>query len=174
MNYSKRGIQVAVVHTVASACKLPWIFYILLTFFVLCKISYTFIVLNELRCNKDLAYQVSLRGLTKRSIAGKHYTTNVKFTLQIIEILALSIIISWLYVLLVVSGDVHPNPGPLSASSSNSYLYTTYMSSSFLSSLNLSSHLFLFVHYNVQSKVPKLDLLSTELFDFDILSFSET
>ena len=173
MNYSKRGIQVAVVRTVASACKLPWIFYILLTFFVLSKISYTFIVLNELRCNKDLASQVSVRGLTKRSIAGKHYNTNVKFTLQIIEILALSIIISWLYVLLVVSGDVHPNPGPLSASSSNSSLNTTYMSSSLLSSLNLSSHLS-FVHYNVQSIVPKLDLLSTELFDFDILSFSET
>ena len=99
MNYSKRGIQVAVVRTVASACKLPWIFYILLTFFVLSKISYTFIVLNELRCNKDLASQVSVRGLTKRSITGKHYTTNVKFTLQIIEILALSIIIFWLYVL---------------------------------------------------------------------------
>ena len=47
------------------------------------------------------------------------------------------------------------------------------MSSSLLSSLNLSSHLS-FVHYNVQSIVPKLDLLSTELFDFDILSFSET
>ena len=63
MNYSKRGIQVAVVRTVASACKLPWILYILLTFFVLSKISYTFIVLNELRCNNDLAYQVSLRGM---------------------------------------------------------------------------------------------------------------
>ena len=47
------------------------------------------------------------------------------------------------------------------------------MSSSLLSSLNLSSHLS-FVHYNVQSIVPKLDLLSSELFDFDILSFSET
>ena len=47
MNYSKRGIQFDVVRTVASACKLPWIFYILLTFVVSSKISYTFIVLNE-------------------------------------------------------------------------------------------------------------------------------
>ena len=47
------------------------------------------------------------------------------------------------------------------------------MLSSLLSSLNLSSQLS-FVHYNVQSTVPKLDLLSSELFDFDILSFSET
>ena len=47
------------------------------------------------------------------------------------------------------------------------------MSSSLLSSLNLSRHLS-FVHYNFQSTAPKLDLLSTELFDFDILLFSET
>ena len=30
------------------------------------------------------------------------------------------------------------------------------------------------MHYNVQSIVHKLDLLGSELFDFDILSFSET
>ena len=116
MNYSKPGIQFAVVRTIASACKLPWIFYILLTFFALSKLSYTFIVINELRCNKVLAHQVSIRGPTKRSITGKHHTTNVKFTLQIVKILALSIMISWLCVLLVVSGDVHPNPGTLSSS----------------------------------------------------------
>ena len=49
----------------------------------------------------------------------------------------------------------------------------TNILSSLLSSLNLSSHL-LFVHYNVQSTVPKHDVLSTKLFDFDIFSFSKT
>ena len=112
MNCSRRRNQFAVVRTVASACKLPWIFYILLTFFVLSKVSYTLKVITELRCNKDLAHQVSARGLTKRSIAGKHHPTNVKFTLQIVEILALSIKISWLSVPLVVSGDVNP-PRPI-------------------------------------------------------------
>ena len=97
------------------------------------------------------------------SIAGKHHTINVKFTLQTVEFLSSSIIVSWLYALLVVSGDVHPHQGLLSA----------YMSSSHLSALNLSSHLSL-VHCNVQSIIPKLDVLSTELFDFDVLSFSET
>ena len=46
------------------------------------------------------------------------------------------------------------------------------MTSPLLSSVNLSSHLS-FMHYNVQSIVPKLKLLRTELFDFDILLFSE-
>ena len=110
---------------------------------------------------------------SKSSIAGKHYSTYAKCTLQTVEVLSLSIKVSWLYVLLVVSGDVHPHPGPFSASFLNSSLNTTNMSSSLLSSLNLSSHLS-FVHFNFQSIVPKLDVLSTELFYFDILSFSET
>ena len=38
---------------------------------------------------------------------------------------------------------------------------------------NLSNHLS-FIHYNVQSLAPKLDILGPELFEFDILAFSET
>ena len=37
----------------------------------------------------------------------------------------------------------------------------------------LSKHLS-FIHYNVQSILPKFDILFTELCDFDILAFSET
>ena len=44
---------------------------------------------------------------------------------------------------------------------------------SVLSSTTLSKHLS-FVHYNVQSILPKLDVLFSELCDFDILAFSES
>ena len=47
------------------------------------------------------------------------------------------------------------------------------MSTTIFSSLNLEHNLS-FVHYNVQSIFPKLDILHTELFDFDILAFTET
>ena len=49
----------------------------------------------------------------------------------------------------------------------------SYDSFSFLNTLNLSKHLS-FIHYNVQSIANKLDILSAELSDFDILAFSET
>ena len=75
----------------------------------------------------------------------------------------------WLFVLLLLSGNVHPYPGPSSLSTDSS----CSVSSSILSSLNLSRHLS-FVHYNVQSIVPKLDILLAELYEFDILAFSET
>ena len=71
-------------------------------------------------------------------------------------------------ILLKQSGDIHPNPGPESATPNN-----TSVTSSNSHALELSKY-FSFVHYNVQSLYPKLDILSTELFNFDILAFSET
>ena len=69
------------------------------------------------------------------------------------------------------AGDIHPNPGPATASTS-SISSLASVSTAFNFS-KLSNHLSV-VHYNVQSLVPKLDLLTTELNEFDILAFTET
>ena len=74
-----------------------------------------------------------------------------------------------LHLLLLQSGDIQPNPGPSSVASDIS----GSSASSILNSINLSRHLS-FVHYNIQSIFPKLDILTAELSDFDILAFSET
>ena len=74
----------------------------------------------------------------------------------------------WLALLLQQSGDVHPNPGPSSVSSDTS----SASAASILSSIDFAKHLS-FVHYNVQSVFPKLDVLFAELCDLDILAFSE-
>lgn len=47
------------------------------------------------------------------------------------------------------------------------------MSAMIFSSLNTSNNLS-FVHYNVQSILPKLEILHAELIEFDILAFTET
>ena len=73
------------------------------------------------------------------------------------------------HLLLLQSGDIHPNPGPSSVASDIS----GSSASSILNSTNLSRHLS-FVHYNIQSIFLKLDILTAELSDFDILAFSET
>lgn len=81
---------------------------------------------------------------------------------------------TWLTVLLLCSGDVHPNPGPLSTSSGDSTkTSSSNMSSNIFSSLSLN-HKLSFVHYNVQSILSKLEILHAELVDFDILAFTET
>ena len=57
-----------------------------------------------------------------------------------------------------------------SSSNFSNYLNDPF---SFLNTLSLSKHLS-FIHYNVQRKANKLDILRAELSDFDILAFSET
>ena len=77
-------------------------------------------------------------------------------------------LILWLFCLLLLSGDIAENPGPSSASSTSS------MSS--LSSVSLppyDSHLSM-CHINIQSIVPKLDILQFEAQPFDVFIFTET
>ena len=76
--------------------------------------------------------------------------------------------VTWLLSLILLSGDVRPNPGPSSASST-----TSSMDSSVTNVLSQFHHLS-FIHYNVQSIYNKLDVLTAELSDFDILAFSES
>ncbi|MEW8547259.1 MAG: endonuclease/exonuclease/phosphatase family protein, partial [Candidatus Thiodiazotropha sp.] len=96
--------------------------------------------------------------------------SNLKFILYSNVVLFCSVLsLLAVHLLLLQSGDIHRNPAPSSIASDTS----DSSSSSILNSINLSRHLS-FVHYNIQSIVPKLDTLIAELSDFDILAFSET
>ena len=120
--------------------------------------------------NNTLFYKCTKHHCLRHALPGRGYRTNCKFIYFSTIIFCAVLAITWLIVLLLLrSGNVHPNPGPSSISSVTSSGY----SASILSSISLSRHLS-FVHYNVQSIVPKLDVLLTELYDFDILAFSET
>ena len=78
---------------------------------------------------------------------------------------------TWIFAILLLSGDIHPNPGPLSSSSSSSDSLSIHPSAYNFS--NLCNHLS-FAHNNVQSLVPKLDILEAELLEIDVLGFTET
>ena len=120
--------------------------------------------------NNTLFYKCTKHHCLRHALPGRGYRTNCKFIYFSAIIFCAVLAITWLIVLLLLrSGNVHPNPGPSSISSVTS----SGSSASILSSISLSRHLS-FVHYNVQSIVPKLDVLLTELYDFDILAFSET
>ena len=85
--------------------------------------------------------------------------SNVKFMEDVFVEGSIIICLTWLWVLLCVSGDVHPNPGPSSTSSLDTSSVSSRDSLSFLNSLNLSKHLS-FVHYNVHSIKNKIDVLA--------------
>ncbi|MCU7801409.1 MAG: endonuclease/exonuclease/phosphatase family protein, partial [gamma proteobacterium symbiont of Lucinoma myriamae] len=74
----------------------------------------------------------------------------------------------WLRILLYTSGDIELNPGPVNVS------LDSLNSDSLLNDSEIIRNNFSIVHYNVQSALQKLDILESELSNFDVISFSET
>ena len=106
----------------------------------------------------------------RRLLVGIRWENNIRFCrnmsyLTVYNSLLLSVVI---FVIILLAGDVHPNPGPKSSECSSS-LYSTDL----YNFLNLPNHLST-IHYNVQSIANKLDNLIAEFRYFDIVSFSET
>ena len=102
-------------------------------------------------------------------ILGKECKTNQEYTAFVLgnfHNMVFSLLI--VHLLLLQSGDVHPNPGPASVSSDTFDTLSRSSASPILDSINLSRHLS-FVHHNVQSIVPKLDMIFAEFFDFGVL-----
>ena len=95
---------------------------------------------------------------------------NTGLFIKIVLSLSLTIVAFWLVSLILLSGDIHPNPGPITPSNSTS---SSNISTVAFNSLNLTHNLSI-VHYSVQSIFSKIEILHTELIDFDILTFSET
>ena len=88
---------------------------------------------------------------------------NQRFTVRSFYGLVTITCLLWLECLLLQAGDVHPNPGPSLTPSESSV--SSISSVSVSSYLNITHHLS-FLHLNVQSIFPKLDLLTAELSDF--------
>ena len=102
---------------------------------------------------------------------GMHYYCHMK--LKGIDRLDTFDYYMWLRVLLYLSGDVEVNPGPIN-DSSDSQNSSSLFSDSMLNESEMVRENFSIVHYNVQSTLQKLDILETELSNFDVISFSET
>ena len=149
---------------------------------ILAQIYHSALLLYSIKYSIILSAQHSknIKHPYKKLLIGNTIRKNLQFTRYTLYI-AVTVIVGWLIVLLLLAGDVHPNPGPMNISNYSvtvSDISTDNDLSS--SSTNTSdictdlSHNLSLVHYNVQSIKPKLDILYAELFGFDILTFSET
>ena len=111
---------------------------------------------------------------SQQILLGETYSKNVNLTMRITNIFITVCFVTWLYILLLCSGDVHPNPGPTpSASNDNFSSSSSNTSNILLDTLNQNHHL-AFIHYNIQSLLPKIDILQAELYTFDIIALTET
>ena len=98
---------------------LTFIFSVLLHIIVVLTlhtdITYSFPVSNCLNANSQLATQVSLINFYKRIPRAKTFQDNIAFTFKFTFCLSLLVLRTWLLVLLMPSGDIRPNPGPMSS-----------------------------------------------------------
>ena len=94
---------------------------------------------------------------------------NSIFSVLCISLLITSVVLSWTVDLILLSGDVHPNPGPDSGTS----LADFSVSNSVNSFSALANHLSI-IHLNLQSILPELDLIKCESLAYDVLVFSES
>ena len=95
---------------------------------------------------------------------------NIDFTKQCIFSLIMMTCIAWFICLLIMlCGDVESNPGPFSVDSHSD----SNSDSSSYSINNLTNHLSI-MHLNIQSLIPKLDLIEGESMAYDVLVFSES
>lgn len=128
------------------------------------------VLLSSLKQN-NTAHHFIFTNMLKRTLPGKHYGENYAFTVNCMLLIFISTSVSWIVILLLQSGDIELNPGPYS--DVDNIISDSSSNSSSLSITTLSNHLSM-VHYNVKSIGKKIDILSAELRDFDILAFSET
>lgn len=114
---------------------------------------------------------ISLKGVfpcqritTPQSLSEK----NARFVRIVTALFTAVLALLWFYCLLLCCGDIEPNPGPSSSSLSSSL-----SSLSSASLLPYDSHLSI-CHLNIQSLLPKIDVLQYEIQPFDIFVFTET
>ena len=145
------------------------IFLLTLNCHLIHAVSMLSLIMDSTSKTQDLILPCQLRS----TLPNLRSTSNVQFSCKCLLILLNTDFTLWLTILLLCSGDIHPNPGPSSIASSLNSSTSHNHSNNPLRSLNLSHNLS-FVHYNLQSILNKLDILEAELFEFDILAFTET
>ena len=91
---------------------------------------------------------------------------NQSFSFNCLMLLIVAVLTSWIIFLTLLSGDIEVNPGPDSVEGSTD----SSLDSSISSMEMLSNHLSIF-HLNIQSIVPKLDLIKCEADAYDVLVF---
>ena len=147
--------------------------HLLLLTAIHCEPTYAHSLILSLQNNASAHKNIKSLNYIKHLEPGQRAKENTKLSATCIFILVTVDFILWISIFLLCSGDIHPNPGSVSVSSDSSQRSSSSMSFDIFNSFNLNHHLS-FVHYNVQSLLNKLEILHAELFEFDILAFTET
>ena len=127
--------------------------------FILAIIKYNLFILYSMHA--ALKRKPAITYPSCHLVPGKNKANNKLFTKKLISSLIICNLLLFL-LLLLLSGDVHPNPGPDSYTESVSLSNSNSLAS--VGNINI-------LHLNIQSILPKLDILEAEMQNYDILVF---
>ena len=150
----------------------PFVFRILVLLYILNRVDNSSSLLSAIKQNLA-EHEFMFQNLLRHTVAGKHYTENCKFTRYRLAFILLQVTVAWIFILLLKAGDIEKNPGPLTCTSVSTANSSSLASGTFMNLSTLQTKLSI-VHYNVQSITRKIDILSSEVLEFDILAFSKT
>ena len=109
--------SIAVMPTYRRMC----IFSVLIHFITLFSLYkndiLAFSTLMSMEKTEHLAYELCMHSNCQTIIQGKTFRANVRSSLVMIGIFIGIVFETWLAIILLCSGNVHPNPGPSSTSS---------------------------------------------------------
>ena len=129
---------------------------------------YTFSLLKSVQDSENLSLNVHLRfSFFKKADQGTQLIENTNWSLKLALSFSFIVFVYWLVFLLVLAGDVHPNPGPIMPPSLSSATSSSDLSKA-PDSIRLCQNLSI-VHYNVQSifsKQPRTSSIVQFIFFF--------
>ena len=147
----------------------PFAFRIFVLLFIWNRVDNSFSLLSAIKQNLA-KHEFIFQNLLRHTVPGKHYKENCKFTCHGLAFILLLVTVAWIFILLLKAGDIEQNPGPQTGTSVSTANTSSLASGTSMNLSTLQNKLSI-VHYNVQSINRKIDILSSELFEFDILAF---
>ena len=132
-----------VMHKYSLAVKFPLLCQLLFFLPIFCNVLYLLSLDMHIKsASKSNKYSEGIVVRRKLPIGVLHFnniTRNIKFVYDCLVTGAATTFLTWLGILLLMSGDVHPNPGQNSTSSHSSSSSTSNDSFSFINTLNLQT-----------------------------------
>ena len=173
MGHSKPSIPVTMVKY-CPKFRFPTFWHLILLITLHPNYIHTKSIVHQLKSTGRLILQARISANYyhhRNPFSQTHANNSLFLTYIVITVHLLFLLLVLISLLLILAGDIHSNPGPTSTlSSSSDSSFNCYLQQVLQTS---NGHLS-FIHYNVQSILPKLDSLRSELNEFDILAFSET
>ena len=125
--------------------RIPLLLRFLIILFAWCQVDVSVSVKTNLTDSSSLAKHVVFKTVLKRNILGKIFEANTRFYIITYVLLIYTTLCIWTCNLLLLSGDIHPNPGPASTASTWSFSSSQETVLSFsltdLNLTNLANHL---------------------------------